>query len=510
MLPNIGLTGMVQRTNATSVGSPTCRSKEGVRRIKAARGRRCVADVERKIGLSTKSSLTNPKRWFVALAVAVAAVVVMSPVSAGALGLPPGIQVVSPPASIVTDCSVDVTKPLYDWLNSLPEGTSSAPTEILFASNGCYQIDGMLYLRGFNDFVFNGNGSTFKQSTVVNGELLKDPPRTGSSYCGSSQFPNGSGSTPLKMDIMWFIEGGCDLVFENMNVQGINANGNGGTQKVQDAGIQLSGVQRAVVTNDTIDSVWGDFITVTGLHEAPFGGITLPSLDITIENNSMKASGRQGVTVVYGQRVSVTGNTLRGNIPDSAIDLEADSSGGTEADILIDNNTMDGYTWLLSAKTEARFYDIAFTNNTVRSFEVRMNPLTSTNGHDVTFSDNTSEHAVAWSLAYNLSLNNLATVLVSGNTALMQPPAQTFVHVGRRHVSTDIAVQDNTLSPSPAASANFLPIPLHAAPNIKATECNNQTSSGTALDDQHPNRLRCVTSTPVQPAAPALPVYASP
>jgi len=451
-------------------------------------------------------------RVIASVALTVVTLTVVTPSSAGAYSFPPSVQVVSPPVTIASDCSVDVTKPLYDWLNSLPEGTSSQPTEILFASGGCYQIDGMMFVRGFTDFIFNGNGSTFEQSKVVNGELLKDSPRTGPPYCGSSQFPNGAGSTPLHMDVMWFIEGGCDLVFENMNVQGVNSNGNGGTTRTQDAGIELAGVQRAIVTNDTIDSVWGDFITVTGLHEAPFGGITLPSLDITIDENSMKASGRQGVTVVYGQRVAVTANALAGNIPDSAIDLEADSRGGTEADILVSNNTMDGYAWLLSAKTEAQFYDIAFTDNSVRSFEVRMNALTATNGHDVTFTDNSSAHAVTWSKTYNLSLGNLASVLVSGNTALMQPPAATFVHIGRRHASTDVAVQDNTLSPSPGTSSNFLPTPLNAAPNVKVTECNNATSGGTPLDTtaKPPNRVQCVSSTLVQPTPPALPVYASP
>src|SRR3974390_1443601 len=92
----------------------------------------------------------------VAIAIAVIWMLVPS-APATAVGLPPGTQVFTPPATIAANCSVDVTKPLYDWINTLPQGTTSQPTEVQFAAGGCYQVDGMLFLRGLTDFVFDGN-----------------------------------------------------------------------------------------------------------------------------------------------------------------------------------------------------------------------------------------------------------------------------------------------------------------------------------------------------------------
>ncbi|HVC71237.1 MAG TPA: right-handed parallel beta-helix repeat-containing protein [Acidimicrobiales bacterium] len=440
-----------------------------------------------------------------------ATVVAVFPPKAGAVGLPPGTTVVSPPSTVASDCSVDVTKPLYDWLNSLPEGTPSNPVEVVFAPGGCYQVDGMLFLRGFTDFDFNGNGATFRQTFRKPGDTKNDPsPPNRPPYCGSSDFPNANGSRPPHMDVMWFIEGGCDLVFENMDIEGNNTSGRGSAiRRAQDAGIELAGVQRGLVTNDTIHGVYGDFVTVFGLHEAPTGGPSYPSLDITISDNTMKASGRQGVTVVYGQRVAVTGNTIAGNIPNAAIDLESDVVAGTEADINVSNNTISGATWLFSARTGAHLFDIAFENNTVGVWRVQMHPLTATAGHDITVGDNSASGPSFWNKPWSMAFGNLATVLVTGNSVPMAPPTKVFVHIGTRHASTDVAVQDNILNPTSGSPAGFLPTPVTAKQNVKVTQCNNQTADGTPLDTtaHPPNRLQCVSWTPAQPVPPALPEF---
>ncbi|HEY7948752.1 MAG TPA: right-handed parallel beta-helix repeat-containing protein [Acidimicrobiales bacterium] len=428
---------------------------------------------------------------------------------AAAVNLPPGVVVVSPPATIASDCSVDVAKPLYDWLNTLPEGTSSAPIEVLFASGGCYQVDGMLFLRGFTDFDFNGNGSTFRQASITPSDIKNDSPPNRPAYCGdSTDFLTAGGTRPAHTDVMWFIEGGCDIVLENMDIEGKNTSGIGSTiHLADDAGIQLSGAQRVLITNDTIHGVYGDFVTVTGLHEAPFGGVRFPSLDTTVQQCSMKASGRQGVTVVYGQRVAVTANTIAGNIPDSAMDFESDVLGGTEADINVSDNTISGYKYLLSARTGAALFDINVSNNNVGGIRMRMDPFTSANGHDVTFDQNTASAPSAWGKSSSIIVGNMATVLFQGNSVPMQVPTKTFVLIGRRHASTDVAVQDNILTPD----TNFLPVPLFARQNVKVTECNNHEANGTPLDNNAhpPNRIQCVSGMPVQPAPAALPNFIS-
>jgi hypothetical protein len=213
------------------------------------------------------------------------------------------------------------------------------------------------------------------------------------------------------------------------------------------------------------------------------------------------------VTVVYGQRVAVTANTIAGNIPDSAMDFESDVLGGTEADINVSDNTISGYKYLLSARTGAALFDINVSNNNVGGIRMRMDPFTSANGHDVTFDQNTASAPSAWGKSSSIIVGNMATVLFQGNSVPMQVPTKTFVLIGRRHASTDVAVQDNILTPD----TNFLPVPLFARQNVKVTECNNHEANGTPLDNNAhpPNRIQCVSGMPVQPAPAALPNFIS-
>lgn len=141
-------------------------------------------------------------------------------------------QINGVPISIPSDCTyrTDITTNLINWINSLPQGTSGFPLEIQFVKNGCYRIDGTVYLRGLRHVIIDGNGAVIEQTSVANPELdnITSLP-TVSPYCGSEGVDNGSAdaATALEyaqlyqvgnVDIMWFIEGGCDLVFENMNI----------------------------------------------------------------------------------------------------------------------------------------------------------------------------------------------------------------------------------------------------------------------------------------------------
>jgi len=420
---------------------------------------------------------------------------------------PPGAQVFTPPASIAADCSQDVTKALYDWINTLPQGTPDQPTDVQFASNGCYQIDGMLFLRGLTDFVFDGQGATFMQSHVVNNVLTKDLPPDQPAYCGfPNRFVDSAGTVPTGFDIMWFVEGGCDLVFENMNIEGSNAKGKPGGQREQDSAIQVAGAQRVLITDDTISSVWGDFVTVTGLHEANYGGLYFPSFDVTITSNTFNHSGRQGISMVYADRVTVTGNSIR-NVPATAIDLEAEVGGGVEGNIDVSNNTFHGYAYLVAAITYAQLFDFAFTNNKFSTTKIVLNSLTKFPGHDFTIGDNHASLATVWSNPYDILLSNEATGVVPGNTVPLGPPTPDFVSATGG--SGLISVQDNVLDAGVGARRSFLPDPLLAASSTVATGCGNASSTGKPLDvRENPTDLaQCVTVTPVQPTTASLPIY---
>ena len=419
----------------------------------------------------------------------------------------PGAQVFNPPSTIAADCSQDVTKALYDWINTLPQGTPEEPTEVQFASNACYEINGMMFLRGLTDFVFDGQGSTFMQSQIVNDELTNDLPPDRPAYCGfPRKFVNSSGTVPTGFDIMWFVEGGCDLVFENMNIEGTNTKAKPGGQREQDSAIQIAGAQRVLITEDTIDSVWGDFVTISGLHEANFGGLYWPSIDITVTNNSFNRSGRQGISVVYGNRVTITGNTVR-NVPATALDLEAEVGGSVEGNILVNDNTFRGYAYLVAAITYAQLFQFAFTDNTTGPMKIDLDSLTQFPGHDFTIGDNEASGTTNWGDSADILLTNEATGLVPGNSAHVAPPTPDFVHASPG--SGLIAIQNNVLNPGLGAHRHFLPDPLTAASSAVATACDNDSSNGTPLDSREiPATLdQCVDVQPAQPATAYLPQY---
>ena len=419
----------------------------------------------------------------------------------------PGAQVFNPPSTIAADCSQDVTKALYDWINTLPEGTPEEPTEVQFASNGCYQIDGMMFLRGLTDFVFDGQGSTFMQSHIVNNELTNDPPPDRPAYCGfAHKYVNSSGTVPTGFDIMWFVEGGCDLVFENMNIEGTNSKGKPGGQEEQDSAIQIAGAQRVLISDDLIDSVWGDFVTISGLHEADFGGLYWPSFDVTVSDNSFNHSGRQGISVVYANRVTITGNTVR-NVPATALDLEAEVGGGVEGNILVSDNIFHGYAYLVAAITYAQLFDFAFTDNTTSAMKIDLDSLTQFPGHDFSIGDNRASGTTNWGSSADVLLTNEATGLVSGNSAHIAPPTPDFVHASPG--SGMISIQSNVLNPGLGAPHHFLPDPLSAASSAVATGCDNESSSGALLDLREiPASLaQCVDVQSAEPATANLPQY---
>ena len=100
---------------------------------------------------------------------------------------------------------------------------------------------------------------------------------------------------------------------------------------ITDAAIQINGSSTSVVENNDIDGVWGDFTGVTGLHEAAFPGND-PATDITVTGNNNNGANRNGVSIVWAQRVNITNNIFR-NVNINNIDIESDNVGGPEQDI---------------------------------------------------------------------------------------------------------------------------------------------------------------------------------
>jgi len=201
--------------------------------------------------------------------------------------------------------SDDVTKALYDFLNTLPEGTPTSPEEVQFDSDGCYLVNGELYLRDLQDYIFDGNGATFVQTNDSSDKLGPDAkPRAGSSYCqdpdDTGQNSDDTNTKPAgnAYDIMWLFEGGCDIELEDMELTGAYGT-SGASGVIQNSAIELAGTQRALINGDDIKDFDGDCVTATGLVEVPAPS-NYPSSDTTITGNECAKVGRNNVSITFG------------------------------------------------------------------------------------------------------------------------------------------------------------------------------------------------------------------
>ena len=304
--------------------------------------------------------------------------------------LAPNSMVVSPPASIDTTCAVDDTPGLLRWFATLPAGTATHPLEVVFGEGDCYQIDGSLFFHNVQRAIFNGNGAKFVQLAPRSEMLVttsNDQP-----YCGS---PATFGPNPghiqyqLTIPIMWWFDGGCDLTIENMTILGSYPGVGGGGVNMQDSAMQFNGVQRATITNNIIRHAWGDFVTISGLHEAPGGGGGMPATDIVVRNNSMSDSGRQGITTIYVDRVLISGNVMD-RIAATMFDIESPVAGGSSDNITITGNVcpFGMYAYVVAAYTLSPIHNFAFTDNRLGSqgqMRIEMHPPS---GSNFTFTGN--------------------------------------------------------------------------------------------------------------------------
>ncbi len=461
------------------------------------------------------------------------------PVGPAAAAATPTIITV-PTTTIPADCSADVGDMDYNspngngllenWLNTLPVGTAANPVVVRFVHNGCYRVNGGIYVRNFRHYVFDGNGATFEQVIVPPSghPLLKNANPSAPVYCAKPGTSYGHDNTyDSTYPIIWWFEGGCNLTIENMTIVGPNSSGGGGGSNQQDSGVQLNGVQRAVVTNMRIRNVDGDFVTVSGLHEGVGGGGGEPATDVTIANNTFNRSGRQGVTTEYVNRVLVTNNVLA-NVPATVFDIESDVTGGHSDNIDIDNNTVTdhSYAYLVAAYTGSTIDNFAFTNNHLNNGG-QMRTVIDANGlNNATITGNVAtgvNSAQAFGMpavAFNDGSSPVSesNILVANNTIPSSPwnhdqPIRGVATVTGGALVNNLQVRNNYMPLTygngvPTTYDRVLPLKNGSDPptmhgNPPNGACGNtQGSDGTIY---YGSACTGVTTAPTLPVAPALP-----
>jgi Right handed beta helix region len=327
----------------------------------------------------------------------------------------------TPPVTVNDTCSSDDTEALTSWLYSLPVGSPAKPTIVHFRKGACYQVNGELYLRGFRSLFVDGEGATFKQAAPptcpvkgnrcanrakVSETSVRDNPTT-APYCGSDAYMNDGRSEDSANDTMWDFEGGCDITFEDLKIEGTNTGA--GRARETDSFISFAGTQRALVDDVTETDPYGDYVDCSGLHEAGIGA-SFPCTDLTVEHSTFSGAGRVGFGLIVCERVAIEDNTIS-SAAATVFDIEIDSLGGLQTDIDIDHNTIVGqrYAYLLSAQTGGKIERLRFSDNKMTDkAQMRVVIKDRLSGSDVQVSGNT------WSAASSASGGTWPAVRITG------------------------------------------------------------------------------------------------
>jgi hypothetical protein len=406
----------------------------------------------------------------------------------------------SVPSSIPSNCSTDVTVALSRWLNSLPQGRPGNETRVSFAG-GCYLVDGQIYLRGFQDFLFDGNGATFRQSTPVPAETTDSDLPDRPAYCGYSGWQNPRYTEILKVDIMWLVEGGCDLTFENMTIAGADDGAPGGARE-QDSFMAFDGSQRVLVSDVTMSGPYGDYVDAQGLHEAPDGGGAYPATDVTVRDCHLSGSGREGFGIILAKRVTIIDNTIL-SAADADFDIEFDSlrPAGLQTDILIAGNTIVGqhYAFLVGAFTSAKIERLRFTgNDLIDGAQMRIWVDPGIESEDIRVDHNMSSEPPPWPHRASVTIYDASSSSVDHNTS---PVAFYAPEVAASNPfatgGPGVQVDHNTLTGVPIAEVTQGGV---AVAQGGAMACSNESKTGALYDS--PCKSVAAVASPVVASLP--------
>ena len=209
-----------------------------------------------------------------------------------------------PPASIVKDCSVDVTSQLLSWISSVPNGST-----LSFAPGGCYRIEGVLQMRGRSGLTFDGNGALFR-----------------------------SFNAPDDQRSMWRVVDLSGIAFFDMTLRGSYQNGGVFNSSLQHAhGIDLRGTS-AEIANVTATDLAGDcFYFGLGYSSA------LTRSSGSVHDSVCSRTGRNGVSITAGNDIRIE-RVSTDAIGFTAFDVEPNSAPGFGSSrVTVTNNTIGSY-----------------------------------------------------------------------------------------------------------------------------------------------------------------------
>jgi hypothetical protein len=234
-----------------------------------------------------------------------------------------------PPARLPRDCSTDVTAGLQAWINATPDNSV-----LPFPAHACYRIDGTLLVKNRHGLTFQGHGVVLKASSLGN--------RTRQHFV---------------------LEGGSRLVVRDVVVRGASHDAGATraayhpTLEAQHA-FQVSGSTNVLLDDVQAYDLYGDFVYI-----GP-GKNNTPSRYVRVVNSRFERSGRQGISVVHAENVTIRGNRIS-DVARSMFDIEPDYPRQQARSIRIIGNVTGRAVnfWLADKGAAASIGDILISGN---------------------------------------------------------------------------------------------------------------------------------------------------
>jgi hypothetical protein len=242
---------------------------------------------------------------------------------------PPKVLKGEPPARLPRDCSSDVTAGLQAWINVAPDNSV-----LPFPAHACYRIDGTLLVENRNGLTFEGHGVVLKAKSRGNRNRAH-----------------------------FVLMGGSRLVVRDVVVRGASHDA-GATRSAYHADLeaqcafQVSGSVNVLLDHVQAYDVYGDFVYI-----GPRKGNT-PSRYVRVVNSRFERSGRQGISIIHAENVTIRGNRI-GQVARSMFDIEPNYAREKARSIRIIGNVTGRAVnfWLANKGAAASIGDILISGN---------------------------------------------------------------------------------------------------------------------------------------------------
>jgi hypothetical protein len=195
---------------------------------------------------------------------------------------------------------------MQSWLSSLPANT------VVDATGDCIQVSGLYFL--------DADGLTINGGTWID-----------------AQAPTSSTTlTSANLQAVWYFEDGTDITLENLTVAGVNTcacDYDNGAAAFQ-SGIRSDGTDGLTLTNDTVEDVYGDGLTLDG-------GSAGPTTNASVDGLTISGVGRQGVTLASVNDSTLADITIT-NPAEDDFDAESDLTSQGINGVTINGCTVSG------------------------------------------------------------------------------------------------------------------------------------------------------------------------